>query len=197
MIGIFLDTETNGLNFEEHQAVEIALELINLENGIIIDRYETLIQISEEAFGKSDKTSLAFTGITFEELQEGKPLSTVREEILALFKKHHLVRREAIFICQNPSFDRMFFTKIIPTQVQEELSFPYNWLDLASMHWARSLREGCAIEEIGLSKDMIAKFYGLSTEEKPHRARNGVRHLIECYGRVIGYSCMKITNDSE
>ncbi len=187
LIGIFLDTETNGLDFTVHEAIEIAIELIDLESGKRIESYRTLIQISSEAFGRSDPTSLAFTGITFQELQEGKPLPQVRKEILELFKRHHLVRKEAIFICQNPSFDRIFFTKIVPTSLQEEHNFPYNWLDLASMHWARSLRGGYPIEEIGLSKDMIARFYGLSPEERPHRAGNGVSHLVECYNKVVGY----------
>ena len=187
LIGIFLDTETNGLNFEKHEAIEIAIELIDLESGKTIDAYETLIAISPESFDRSDPTSLAFTGITYDEIKTGKPLPLVRKEILELFKKHHLVRKEALFICQNPSFDRIFFTKIIPTDLQEGLNFPYNWLDLASMHWGKSIREGHSIGGIGLSKDSIATFYGILSEEKPHRARNGVRHLIECYKKVIGF----------
>lgn len=187
VIGIFLDTETNGLNFHDHVAVEIAIQLIDLANGNLIETYETLIRIAPEIFEKSDPTSLAFTGICYEDLQNGKPLLQVQEDILVLFQKHHLVRKKALFICQNPSFDRLFFTKIVPTLIQEERLFPYNWLDLASMHWARCIREGALIQEIGLSKDHIARHYAISPEDKPHRALNGVRHLVQCYKNVVGF----------
>lgn len=189
LIGIFLDTEANGLNYKKHEPVEIAIELINLETGKRIDSYNSLIHISSSAFEKSDPNSLAFTGITYEELKKGKDILTVKKELLNFFLAHHLERKKALFICQNPSFDRIFFSKIIDPDLQEEKNFPYNWLDLASMQWSRLLREGNVATDIQLSKDLIAKHYGIPPEQKPHRAKNGVRHLIECYKIVVGFNC--------
>ena len=101
------------------------------------------------------------------------PIAGARRHFSTL-SKTSLGSKKALFICQNPSFDRLFFTKIVPTLIQEERLFPYNWLDLASMHWARCIREGALIQEIGLSKDLIARHYAISPEDKPHRALNGV-----------------------
>ena len=39
----------------------------------------------------------------------------------------------------------------------------------------------------GLSKDKIAGAFALASEEKPHRARNGVNHLLLCYEAVVGF----------
>jgi DNA polymerase-3 subunit epsilon/oligoribonuclease len=36
-------------------------------------------------------------------------------------------------------------------------------------------------KEMSLSKDAIAARLGLPPEEKPHRALNGVAHLLACY----------------
>ena len=188
LIGIFLDTETNGLNFKRHEAIEIAIELINLESGAVLESYNSLIQISPESFSQSDPESLAYTGITYEELKGGKSPQKIKDDVLDLFKRHNLVRRKSVFICQNPSFDRIFFTKIVSTITQEELSFPYNWLDLASMHWALEMRKGTRINKIQLSKDQIANGFSLPPEKKPHRARNGTLHLIECYAKVVGFT---------
>ncbi len=40
-------------------------------------------------------------------------------------------------------------------------------------------------ETMNLSKDQIAEYFGISAEEKPHRAMNGVEHLIKCYRAVV------------
>lgn len=188
MLGVFLDTEANGLNFKKHWPIEIAIEIFDLANGELKEKYHSLIHISPEDFAKSDPESLSFTGITYDELKEGKTPDKIHEDLLALFKKHNVVRRKAFFICQNPSFDRMFFSKIIPTEEQENNSFPYIWLDLASMQWSRCVRDGVPIEKVMLSKDAIAESYDVPPEQKPHRAQNGVRHLVQCYEKVVGFS---------
>lgn len=187
MLGIFLDTEANGLNYEKHLPIEIAIEVINLLDGSLLETYQSLIYISPNDFERSDPESLSFTGITYDELKEGKDFEVIKNDLLNIFKKHNLIRRKSIFICQNPSFDRMFFSKIIDADLQEEKNLPYNWLDLASMHWARCVRENRPINKIQLSKDEIANYFNIPPEEKPHRAANGVRHLVECYKKVVGF----------
>lgn len=187
MIGIFLDTETNGLDPYIHTMTELAIELIDLSNGYPLDEYTTTFQLTPDQFSQSDPCSLSYTGITFEKLQTGKPISKIQQEVLDFFHSHHLVRDRAIFICQNPSFDRIFFSQLISSKLQEQQQFPYRWLDLASMYWANALGSGVPIEMIHLSKDDIAQQFGLPPEAKPHRAIGGVRHLIECYKRVVGF----------
>ena len=103
-----------------------------------------------------------------------------------------MIRKKAVFICQNPSFDRGFFSQLIDPDTQEDLNWPYHWLDLASMYWAISMdkakKQNCPFPwETGISKDLIASHYNLPAEDKPHRAMNGVDHLLICYEAVVGF----------
>ena len=42
-------------------------------------------------------------------------------------------------------------------------------------------------ENPSFSKDSIAEYYGIEKEKKPHRAQNGVDHLLLCYETIIGF----------
>lgn len=193
MLGIFLDTETNGLNPRTHRVLEIAYKILDLESGEIRETYETAVQQSEEDWSRSDPNSLKVNGFTWDRVEKGISLKQVEQDILESFQRWQIRRKEAVFICQNPSFDRAFFSQLIPVELQEQLRWPYHWLDLASMHWAVALerakqRSGSLLPwEIGFSKDQIASYYRLPEEAKPHRAINGVEHLILCYQAVVGF----------
>ena len=192
MLGIFLDSETNGLNPRTHHVLEIAFDLVDLSTGISKFKYQTLISQDVVDWEKSDQTSLKINGFTWEEVSQGKSLREVSQEIIDLFAKFDIQRKRAVFICQNPSFDRAFFSSIVDPKTQDILNWPYHWLDLASMHWALTINKA-KLEtsplpwDTGLSKDKIAAFYNLPPEEKPHRAMNGVAHLIQCYKAVVGF----------
>jgi DNA polymerase-3 subunit epsilon/oligoribonuclease len=192
MIGIFLDTETNGLNPQKHRVVEIALIFLNLETGDKLASYETLVSISSQEWKRSDSSSLGVNGFTWDEVQKGKNIAIVSQEIISLFSKHQIQRKQAVFICQNPSFDRAFFGQIVDPDTQEKLLWPYHWLDLASMYWTDCMRKGKTNPKDypwgkSVSKDAIARALHLPPEEKPHRAMNGTRHLIACYEALIGF----------
>lgn len=187
MKGIFLDTETNGLDWTRHQILEIAFILVNLGTGETIDSYSSLVQVSETDWAKSDPVSLKFTGITWKDTLQGKPTTTIQKEITQMFKTHNIRKGKAVFICQNPTFDRLFFANILSVELQDRLDLPYNWLDLASMYFAEQIKSGINPDNISLSKDSIATFFGLPREEKPHRALQGVRHLLACYEQVLGF----------
>lgn len=182
MLGVFLDLETNGLNAFKHRILEIAFQIIDLETGAVKDSYESIIKQPEAIWKQSDPDSLQVNGFTFEMIQKGKPEEQVSQEIIALVNKWNIKRGTGIFIGQNPSFDRMFFNQIVSPDLQEGASWPYHWLDLASMYWAK--RQG----SLALSKNAIAKELGLPEEEMPHKAMNGVRHLLACYKAVIGFA---------
>lgn len=187
MLGVFLDTETNGLDWSKHSILEIAFIIIDVKTGKKVASYEALQQLSNELWEKGDPESLAYTKIKKEEVQEkGKSKEQIKEEVLTLFKKHHINRGKAVFICQNPGFDRSFFNSIVDVATQEELKLPYYWLDLASMYWAERITSHKSYH-FCISKDAIAEHYGIPGEKKPHRAMQGVEHLIECYDQVVGY----------
>jgi DNA polymerase-3 subunit epsilon/oligoribonuclease len=192
MLGIFLDTETNGLNASIHRILELAFRLVDLKTGEPLAAFHSLVMQPIEVWERSDQESLRINGFTFNEISKGKTIRTLSQEILQIFAHHGVKRGKAVFICQNPSFDRAFFGQLIDPDTQELLSYPYHWLDLASMYWALSLRDhrvqkGPLPWETGLSKDLIASRYNLPGEAKPHRAMNGVDHLIACYQAVVGF----------
>ncbi len=192
MLGIFLDIETNGLNFFKHRSLEIAFKIVNLYDGIVLDHLNEVILQPLEIWEKSDLKSLKVNGFTWEMVLKGKPEKEVADQILISFQKHSIKRFDAVFICQNPSFDRIFFAQMIDPDQQEMLKWPYHWLDLASMYWG-SIMENAMKQNLsfpwekGLSKDSIAHDLKISEEKKPHRAINGVDHLILCYKNVIGF----------
>lgn len=192
MIGVFLDTETNGLNSQIHKILEIAFKIVDLESGEVKEEFQTLVAQSIESWEKSDQESLRINGFMWNEVSKGKMPRHVSQSIIDIFTKWGIRRKKAVFICQNPSFDRVFFSQLIDPDTQELLSWPYHWLDLASMYWALSMNKakqnlGPLPWETGFSKDLIAHQYQLPGEEKPHRAMNGVSHLLLCYKAVVGF----------
>lgn len=191
--GIFIDIETTGLDPTRHRSLEVACQLINLTNGEKLGAYNSVIRQPIEVWERSDRVSLAVNGFQWEDLATGLEESEVADQMIALFKQMEVARGKAFFIAQNPTFDRAYFSQLVPVYRQEQLNWPYHWLDFASMYWALRVQQlraskPAACAEINLSKDTIAKQYGLPPEPQPHRAMNGVEHLVECYSRVVGWT---------
>ncbi len=192
VLGIFLDTETNGLNSQIHKVLEIAYKIVDLSTGELKEEYQTIVLQPIELWEKSDPSSLRVNGFTWDEVLKGKTTQEISKEIIDSFTKWGVLRKKAVFICQNPSFDRVFFSQIVDPDTQELLRWPYHWLDLASMFWALTLEQAKKNEgpfpwETGYSKDLIAAHYKLPLEASPHRAMNGVNHLLLCYEAVVGF----------
>lgn len=192
VLGVFLDTETNGLNSKIHRILELAFKIVDLTDGRLLDEFQTIISQPIEAWEKSDQDSLRVNGFQWAEVSQGRTPRSVSQTIIDTFTRHGIRRKQAVFICQNPSFDRVFFSQLIDPDTQELLSWPYHWLDLASMYWALSMQnarfqKGPFPWETGFSKDLIASHYKLPSESKPHRAMNGVAHLLLCYQAVVGF----------
>lgn len=197
MKGIFLDIETNGLDDYIHSPIEVCVSIYELHNMICITEYQTLIKCCEKSWlMASDPRALKINGITFEEVKDAKMHNEVCDDLSEMFLAHEIDKTNSVFICQNPSFDRGFFNQIMPIETQQELELPYHWLDLSSMYWGRMVDpskeyNGHVMEKtIPLSKDSIASYLGLPPENKPHRATNGVHHLIECYKALMYNRCL-------
>jgi DNA polymerase-3 subunit epsilon/oligoribonuclease len=187
MIAIFLDIETTGLDPLKHSPIDIALKVVDTSSGELKATYQSVIKQGEEQWEKRDLESMKINGYTWDKIQEGKELSVVSQDVLKLFKSLKIKRGEAVFICQNPAFDRGFFNHIIPVYTQEKLNWPYHWLDLASMYWASVVKnQGFFPLKTSLSKNSIGEQYRIPEEVTPHLAINGVDHLIQCYAAVLG-----------
>jgi oligoribonuclease len=192
MLGIFLDIETNGLNPFKHRAIEIAFQIIDLKNSSIKSCYESIIYQPPYIWEKSDNSSLQINGFTWQKVAMGVSEAIVCREIIHIFNGLNIKRGNSLFVCQNPSFDRGFFSQIVDVDIQEKYQWPYHWLDLASMYWTYNyhdqLKNNNFTLKDGLSKDEIAQSLGLESESKPHKAMNGVKHLLLCYNKILNKS---------
>ncbi len=188
MLGIFLDIETNGLNIKKHHPIELAFRILDLLTGEEREHYSATLQVSSTEWEKSDPNSLEVNGFSFADTVKGLTRAECGREVLEIFKRQEIKRGSSVFICQNPSFDRGFFTQIVDTDIQEELQWPYHWLDLASMWWGEQIKS-CGVPPFqkGLSKDKIATALNIPPEAHPHKAMNGVDHLIACYRALVGF----------
>lgn len=190
MLAIFLDLETTGLDSTKHNVLEIAFKILDLPTNEWKAEYQSIVKLDWDLWEKRDPLSIEINGFKFDYLTTGKELNIVREDIIDIFTKVGVERGKAVFICQNPAFDRGFFAHIIDVYTQERKHWPYHWLDLASMYWTVRIQDcqqkGIPFpKEIIISKDEIAKHYQLPPEAHPHKAMNGVNHLIQCYQAVL------------
>ncbi|MBA2369991.1 MAG: 3'-5' exonuclease [Candidatus Protochlamydia sp.] len=192
MLAIFLDIETSGLDSYHHRVLEIAFKVLDVQTGDEIFTYQSIIKQSKEVWEKRDPASVEFNGFTWEKMLLGQEETVVSQEIVQIFTVLNIERGKAVYICQNPAFDRGFFAQIVDVYTQEKYNWPYHWLDLASMHWVlqikRCAEKGVSIPtEMNLSKNAIAQQFRLPAEIEPHSALNGVNHLILCYSTVVGF----------
>lgn len=185
MLGIFLDTETNGLNPFRHVVLEIAFVIKDLVSGEILEEFVASLLHSELVWKESDPASLRVNGMSFEKVACAREPDAVGEEIVEIFERLEIRRGKALFICQNPSFDRAFFSQLVSPDLQEKNSWPYHWLDLASMFFALKFKERGSLWEKSLSKDAIASTLHIEPEASPHRALQGTKHLISCYDALM------------
>lgn len=190
MLSIFLDLETTGLDPTKHHVIEIAFKIIDVPTDEEKYRYHTVVKQSPEVWEKRDPHSVEINGFSWDDLIKGKEIEEIRKEIIQIFTNLGVQRGKAVYICQNPAFDRGFFGQIISVYTQQEMNWPYHWLDLASMYWALLVQEnqqkGMPFPtELNLSKNTIALRYGIPPEVDPHRAMNGVEHLYLCYQTVV------------
>lgn len=192
MLAIFLDIETTGLDFFTHRSLDLAFKVIDANSGVEKFTYHSVVKQPLETWEKRDHSSIEINGFTWEKVQSGKEEHCIRKEIIQIFKDLGVSRGKAFFICQNPAFDRGFFSQIVSIQTQEQLNWPYHWLDFASMFWTVRVKQALRNQEslpteINLSKNSIAEYYHLPIESTPHSALNGVNHLILCYQTAVGF----------
>lgn len=186
MLGIFIDTETTGLNPFRHRVLEIAIKVVDLDSGCLHGRISMTVRQPFYVWLRHDPASVQVNGFSWKEMRQGVSEKAAGRAIEAFFLKEGLIRGRAVFIAQNSSFDRGFFAQLVDTSRQEALNFPYHWLDLASMFYALEGNTILSDADAHLSKNGIAKAHGLPPEATPHRAMNGVDHLIACFKEVTG-----------
>lgn len=186
MLLIFLDSETTGLDSTKHRVLEIAYKIYDSEKKCIVVSYSSIIMQGAAVLAEADPNSMKVNGFNEELILTGKSERAVACEIINDFNRAGVNNGSSLFICQNPSFDRVFFNQLVSVEMQTEFGWPYHWLDLASMYWAN--QNGKLSFERELSKNAIATKLGLLKEPDPHRAMNGVTHLMQCYCSLFALS---------
>jgi DNA polymerase-3 subunit epsilon len=91
-----VDIETNGSKLDKHQIIEIAA--VKVKNGIITDRFESLVHCNE-----INEHITNITGITVEDTKDAPSL----KEVLYKFKDFI---RNAIFVAHDVKFDYKFIS---------------------------------------------------------------------------------------
>jgi len=89
-----VDIETNGSKVDKHQIIEIAA--VKVQNGKIIDSYESLVKAKE-----INPHIVEITGISVEDTKDAPPL----KEVLYKFKEF---LGDAIFVAHDVKFDYKF-----------------------------------------------------------------------------------------
>lgn len=191
MKAVFLDIETTGLDSSQHRPIDIAFKIINISTETVEASWHSVIKQPPEIWDARDLSSIQINEFTWEEILQGKEVSQAANEIIDIFTNHTIIRGSAVFICQNPSFDRGFFSHLIQVYRQEKLNWPYHWLDFASMYWVvqsqKYQKDKVPFpDNLIVSKNEIAKTLLLPAEKTPHRAMQGVEHLIQCYEALLG-----------
>ncbi len=189
---IILDTETTGLDPSKAQVIEIAFKIIDVASGACLGAFQSVVAISKEEWAMAEPAALNVNGFTWNDIQtQGRPRIDIALDICGLFSNLKLTPHSAFFLCQNPCFDKAFFSQICPLSTRKSLHFPYHWLDFASMNWALMAKDFALKKRrpcrIPFSKDGIAFSLGLPPENKPHKAMNGVDHLLLLFSKSIGF----------
>jgi DNA polymerase-3 subunit epsilon/oligoribonuclease len=177
---IFIDIETTGTDFYLHMPLEICVRCTNQDLSVVFE-YNTLLKCSKYDWSNADKKALNVNGIKYKDVENAECYESCTYFIKNLFATYFVFPSFChAFVSQNPSFDRFFLTKIMGPDNMVDL--PYHWLDLASMYYAKNYP---SLNQMSLSKDYIAKSLEIEPESKPHRAINGVDHLMKCYNKLI------------
>lgn len=192
MRAIFLDLETSGLDYYHHRVLEIAFKMVDVHSGREEYAYHSIVKQPWAIWEQRDPSSVAVNGFTWEKTLSGKDEHVIGQEIVKIFTDLKVERGKVVYICQNPAFDRSFFSQLVSVYTQEKCHWPYHWLDFASMYWALQVKKMAQEHhslpsEMNLSKNVIAQQFQLPPESDPHTAMNGVDHLILCYRTIVGF----------
>ncbi len=153
-----VDIETNGSKIDKHQIIELAA--IKVKNGVIIDRFESLVHTKEINKHISD-----ITGITAKDTLDAPNL----EDVLYNFK---LFLGDAIFVAHDVKFDYKFISQSMQKiGLEPLLNRPLCSLSLAER----------TIESYRYALSYLNKYLNLYPDATHHRAMSDVITTYELF----------------
>lgn len=189
-IEIVLDTETTGLDYTRERIIEFAG--VRLENGKIVDEYQTLINPNQHI----RKSSMAVHGITQEMVQDAPTEEEVLPKILEFIGDYPIVAHNAIFDysflneaklrvfgekLENPRIDTQVMFKEIAPELEshglEALTERFN-VELKNHHRAMADTMGLA-----LAYPKLKKLYLQKLDWQKKQLKN-VDYLFDRYLRI-------------
>ena len=190
IIEIVLDTETTGLDYTRERIIEFAG--VRLENGKIVDEYQTLINPNQHI----RKSSMAVHGITQEMVQDAPTEEEVLPKILEFIGDYPIVAHNAIFDysflneaklrvfgekLENPRIDTQVMFKEIAPELEshglEALTERFN-VELKNHHRAMADTMGLA-----LAYPKLKKLYLQKLDWQKKQLKN-VDYLFDRYLRI-------------
>lgn len=162
VIEIVLDVETTGLDYTKEKMIEFAA--VRLENGIIKDKFETLINPQQHI----RKSSIAVHGITEDIIKDAPTEEEILPKILEFIGDYPIVAHNAIFDYSfiNEASIRHYQKGINNLKVDTQMMFKEVYPDL----------ESCGLEA-------LMKKFGVEYSTR-HRAMADTIGLAQAYPRL-------------
>ena len=125
---VVLDVETTGLDYTKERIIEFAA--VKLVNGVIKDRYETLINPQQHI----RKSSIAVHGITQDMVADAPTEEEVMPQILEFIGDYPIVAHNAIFDYSflNEASKRLYNKELTNTRIDSQFLFKEIYPDLES-----------------------------------------------------------------
>ncbi|MFV0246822.1 MAG: PolC-type DNA polymerase III [Mycoplasmatales bacterium] len=141
------DVESTGLSANFNKLIEIGASKIR--NGQIVDSYQAFVNIDEPL----STFTTEFTGITDQDLKNGKEVSVVLKEFLEFSK-------DSVLVAHNAEFDRDFLIANLKEYLDLELELPViDTLDLS-----RFLNKDKTYHTLKI----VSKIYGVMLDSNSH-----------------------------
>ena len=190
IVEIVLDTETTGLDYTREKVIEFAA--VRLENGKIVDKYETLINPNQHI----RKSSIAIHGITQDMVQDAPTEQEAMPKILEFMGDYPIVAHNAIFDYSflneaslrttgeeliNPRIDtQQMFKEVFPDLEAHGLEALARRFNIEFVKHHRAMADTMALAESypGLKKLYLQK-YDWQEKQLPN-----VDYLFERYLRI-------------
>ena len=125
---VVLDVETTGLDYTKERIIEFAA--VKLVNGVIKDRYETLINPQQHI----RKSSIAVHGITQDMVADAPTEEEVMPQIFEFIGEYPIVAHNAIFDYSflNEASKRLYNKELTNTRIDSQFLFKEIYPDLES-----------------------------------------------------------------